>query len=64
MARWTLRCDNCNFEFTHSMIGKSGTANFLEPPKPDFPVGGAELECPNCGHKDTYQRIALAYQSY
>jgi rubredoxin len=64
MARWTLPCENCNFEFTHSMIGKSGAANFLEPPKPEFPDGGAELECPNCGHKDTYQRIELAYQSY
>jgi hypothetical protein len=39
----------------------AGTANFLEPPKPDFPDGGAELECPNCGHKHTYQRIELAY---
>jgi len=64
MARWTLRCDNCNFEFTHSMIGDSGVANFLEAPKPEFPEGGAELECPNCGRKDTYQRHELAYESY
>lgn len=64
MARWTLRCDNCNFEFTYSMIAKSGAANFLEPAKPEFPDSGAELECPYCGHKDTYQRIELAYQSY
>jgi DNA-directed RNA polymerase subunit RPC12/RpoP len=62
MARWTLRCDNCKFEFTHSMIEGSGVANFFQPPKPEFPHGGAELECPNCGHKDTYQRHELAYQ--
>jgi len=64
MPRWTLRCGNCNFEFTHSIIETSGFANFLEPPKPEFPLGGSVLECPNCGHKDTYRRIELAYQSY
>jgi len=64
MARWTLRCDNCSFEFTHSMIEDSGVANFFHPPKPEFPDGGAELECPNCGSKDTYQRHELAYQTY
>jgi hypothetical protein len=64
MARWTLRCDNCNFEFTHSMIEDSGVANFFQPTKPEFPEGGAELECPNCGSKDTYQRHELAYQPY
>jgi hypothetical protein len=29
MARWTLRCDNCNFEFTHSMIAQTSALNFL-----------------------------------
>ena len=64
MARWTLRCDNCNFDFTHSMIEDSGVANFFQPTKPEFPDGGTELECPNCGHKGTYQRHELAYQTY
>jgi hypothetical protein len=39
------------------------TLNFFEPPKPDFPEDGAELECPNCGNKDTYQRTDLIYHS-
>jgi rubredoxin len=64
MARWTLRCDNCNFEFTHSMIDQASAIDFFEPSKPEFPEDGAELECPNCGSKDTYQRHELAYQSY
>jgi hypothetical protein len=46
------------------MIDESNAINFFEPSKPEFPNGGAELECPNCGHKDTYQRHELAYQTY
>jgi hypothetical protein len=46
------------------MIEDSGVANFFQPPKPEFPEGGTELECPNCGSKDTYQRHDLAYQPY
>jgi hypothetical protein len=46
------------------MIADSGVANFFQPAKPEFPEEGAELECPNCGHKDTYQRTKLAYQPY
>jgi len=63
MSRWTLKCENCSFPFTHSMIDDSGAVNFLEPAKPEFPEGGSELECPNCGHKDTYQRTDLMYSA-
>ena len=64
MPRWTLRCDICDFRFTHSVIDDSRITNFMEPAKPEFPEGGSELECPNCGHKGTYQRTELAYQTY
>jgi hypothetical protein len=63
MPRWTLKCDNCDFEFTHSMIQDTGVVNFFLPPKPEFPEGGSELECPNCGYKDTYQRTDLIYNA-
>jgi rubredoxin len=63
MPRWTLKCDNCNFEFTHSLIEDSGLVSFLEPSKPEFPEGGSELECPNCRHKDTFQRTELTYHA-
>ena len=63
MSRWTLKCENCSFPFTHSMIDDSGALNFLEPAKPEFPEGGSELECSNCGHKDTYQRTDLMYSA-
>ena len=64
MPRWTLQCENCKFVFTHSMIDDSGALNFFEPPKPEFAEGGSELECPNCGHKATYQRTELSYRGY
>ena len=63
MAQWTLQCDNCNFVFTHSMIKDAGAPDFFLPEKPEFPEGGSELECPNCGHKDTYQRHELVYRA-
>jgi hypothetical protein len=44
------------------MIEDTWKATFFEVAKPDFPEGGAELECPNCGNKDTYQRTELIYR--
>jgi DNA-directed RNA polymerase subunit RPC12/RpoP len=29
--------------------------------QPSFPEGGRKFECPNCGHKATYQRTDLNY---
>jgi predicted RNA-binding Zn-ribbon protein involved in translation (DUF1610 family) len=63
MARWTLKCENCGFPFPHTLIDDSSAPNYFLPEKPDFPVGGSELECPNCGHEATYQRTDLVYQA-
>jgi rubredoxin len=63
MPRWALQCDNCNFVFTHSTIADAGALDFFLPEKPEFPGGGSALECPNCGHKDTYQRHELVYRT-
>jgi rubredoxin len=63
MARWTLKCENCGFPFTHSQTDDSSAPNFFLPEKPDFPAGGSEFECPNCGHESTYQRTDLVYQA-
>jgi rubredoxin len=60
MPRWILQCKNCDFAFTHSHVSESLT-NYFEPPKPEFSAE-AEHECPNCGHKATYQRTDLMYR--
>jgi predicted RNA-binding Zn-ribbon protein involved in translation (DUF1610 family) len=48
MARWILKCDNCNFEFTHSMITDQSAESYFLPKKPVF--ADVEIECPNCGN--------------
>jgi rubredoxin len=63
MPRWALQCDKCRFVFTHSMIKDARASDFFLPEKPAFPDGGSALECPNCGHKDKYQRHELVYRS-
>lgn len=35
--------------------------SYFFPERPYFPEGGKEFECPNCGHKATYQRTDLVY---
>jgi DNA-directed RNA polymerase subunit RPC12/RpoP len=62
MAIWQLECVNCNKTFEHSIVDESGLAMFF-PPKPEFPEGGSELQCPHCGHKAKYQRYQLTYQA-
>jgi len=61
MASWHFECTNCHQSFRHSEIEDKLTNMYL-PEKPIFPKGGAEFECPHCGHKATYQQHQLAYR--
>ena len=61
MPKWVLKCDNCNSEFTHSMITDQSAENYFLPQKPV--IGDAELECPHCGYKYTYDRSDLMYRA-
>jgi DNA-directed RNA polymerase subunit RPC12/RpoP len=61
MASWVLNCTSCKAEFEHSKINQDGMEYFQLPMKPDFPSGGSELVCPECGHEATYQRTNLRY---
>ena len=36
MARWVLKCDNCNFEFTHSTITDQSAESYYLPQRPVF----------------------------
>jgi hypothetical protein len=60
MAAWSLNCENCNQKLTKFSIEDTLESYFF-PEKPDFPEGGKEFECPNCGHNATYQRTDLVY---
>jgi uncharacterized Zn finger protein len=61
MPKWVLKCDNCNAEFTHSIISDQSAESYFLPEKPA--IGNAEFECPNCGNKDTYDRSDLMYRA-
>jgi hypothetical protein len=61
MSRWVLECGKCLSRFTHSTIEDAGLVGYFLPPKPQFPEGGTELECPKCGYRGTYQRTDLKY---
>ena len=36
MARWILKCDTCDFEFTHSMITDQSAESYFLPQRPVF----------------------------
>jgi len=63
MPYWMLKCIDCGSDFAHSEIKDTSLLDYLMPLKPDFPPGGSELECTNCGCKATYQRENLTYQA-
>jgi DNA-directed RNA polymerase subunit RPC12/RpoP len=63
MPSWVLQCIHCKSEFTHSLIDDMKMLSYMFPAKPEFPPAGAELECPNCGRKATYQRTDLTYRA-
>jgi hypothetical protein len=60
MAAWVLNCPICNLRLAQFAIEDTLDSYFF-PKKPDFPKGDKEFECPNCGHKGTYQQTDLVY---
>jgi predicted RNA-binding Zn-ribbon protein involved in translation (DUF1610 family) len=60
MASWGITCVSCNKQFAQFDI-EDTLENHFFPAKPNFAEGGKEFECPNCGHKATYQRTELVY---
>jgi hypothetical protein len=63
VANWVLDCVNCKMPFVHSPIDVREALDYFLPAKPEFPGGGSEFRCPQCGHVATYQRSDLSYQS-
>lgn len=60
MASWVLKCADCKQNLARFAIEDTLESYFL-PAKPSFPEGGKKFECPNCGHKATYQRSDVNY---
>jgi uncharacterized C2H2 Zn-finger protein len=61
MAKWVLRCKNCDQVFTHSEISNT-LANYFIAEKPEFSPSGTECECPHCKSKFTYKQNELRYK--
>lgn len=57
-AAWAVNRLVCNQRLAQFPIEEAVDSYFL-PQKPDFPEGGKEFECPNCGYKGTYQQADL-----
>jgi hypothetical protein len=62
MANWVLRCRNCDSTFMYSKVDDIDLAAYFLPVKPEFPLGGAEFQCPECDFKAIYQPVALSYE--
>jgi hypothetical protein len=63
MPSWILNCAGRGTKFTHSVIEPRKIEDHYLPAKPEFAPEGAELECPGCKQKATYQRSDLRYQT-
>jgi hypothetical protein len=63
MPYWVLDCPQCHKEFVHSEIDgeKKHHGLWALPSKPEFPEGGAKLDCPNCKQASLFQRFQLRY---
>jgi predicted nucleic-acid-binding Zn-ribbon protein len=68
MPRWVLGCPKCHNDFTHSEIAAvhdSSFADFIDwlGAKPDFPIAGLSVECPNCKKTTIYKRQQLVFRA-
>lgn len=69
MPNWVLTCLECQQDFIHSKV-ETRKVNYGRPYawiagdfKPEFPDGGASVECPNCKTAALYQRHQLIYRA-
>jgi hypothetical protein len=69
MPRWILGCPDCHDDFTYGEIAAVHETSvhkfidFLIDKKPDFPITGLSLECPNCKKTSVYKRRQLIYRA-
>jgi ribosomal protein S27E len=63
---WALRCPECKRDFTYSHAAARSNQGrydyFLSfEPKPEFPAGGLQIECPNCKQTSLFRSHDLVY---
>jgi hypothetical protein len=63
MPRWVLNCPECHNDFTHSDVEDSKLEDYFLAPKPEFPVAGLSMECPNCHRTSLFQWNQLGYRA-
>jgi endogenous inhibitor of DNA gyrase (YacG/DUF329 family) len=63
MSRWVLNCPDCHEDFTHTEIAKTKLEDYFFDRKPEFPVDGLSMECPNCHKTSLFQRHELTYRA-
>lgn len=61
VARWVFTCKNCFKVVPNGEVGNTLTDYFF-PKKPEIPVEGIEMECPECKTKYVYQQNELWYE--
>ena len=62
MPRWVVRCPSCQQDFTHSQIPRRELQDYYFDKKPEFPMGGTSLHCPNCRTVSIVKRHQLTYR--
>jgi hypothetical protein len=63
MAPWILNCPNCGADFFHSEVAADRGLLDWVTPKPEFPKGGLQMDCPICKIASLFQRYQLLYSA-
>jgi hypothetical protein len=65
MPHWVVLCPKCRSIFPHSEIGPRSESlpyDPLWPVKPEVPLDGVKLTCPNCQTASMFKRFELMYR--
>ena len=62
MPSWILPCKNCKNTLLGTDVSHPRLEEFAEELQLQFPADGWEVECPHCGHADTYRTEDMLYR--
>jgi hypothetical protein len=69
MASWVLDCPGCKPTFVHPGVTVDSDHRMMDhcypvTRKPEFPIEGLLVECPNCKLASVFKRDQLIYRPY